>query len=175
MELRVKTIKESESPDFVVQELHKNISVELTRLIHPATMEKEAFQEKLVELAQQMFKEKYNEELYVLVCFSNVPIKCKGDEIIDYAEKLFALVEGIYLPNRKFNFDVSSKLERHINSFIGSISVSNKRDLENWQPFGAFRVNHVDVNWVKGIISSKEKGLIKYENRFDENWLGSKI
>lgn len=171
LNLRVKSITESETPDFIIEELNKVISVELTRLIHPATMQKEAFQEKLVELAQQLFKEKYGDELYVLVTFSNVPIKCKGDNIKKHAEDLFKVVEEIYLPNRKHEFHVSSKYNNHINSYIGHISVSNNRDLENWQPFGAYKVDYVDVDWVKGIIKEKEKRLTLYRENFKENWL----
>lgn len=169
--LKVKSITESETPDFIIEELNKNISVELTRLIHPATMQKEAFQEKLVEMAQQFFKEKYDDELYVLVTFGNVSIKCKGEEIKKHAEDIFKVVEDIYLPNRKYEFNVSSKYSHHINSYIGHITVANNRDLENWQPFGAYKVNYVDIGCVKGIIKEKEKGLEQYSKRFKENWL----
>lgn len=171
LNLKIKTIIEGETPDFVIQELTKNISVELTRLIHADTIQKEAFQEKLVAIAQSLFKEKYDEELYVLVTFSDIPIKCSTGEIKIYADELFKIVEEIYLPNRNHEFHVSSKFNRHINSYIDRITISNDRDLENWQPFGAFRVNYIDINWIKEVIRGKEKNLHKYSHNFKENWL----
>jgi len=171
LKLRVKSIIESESPDFIIEELSRNISVELTRLIHPDTIQKEAFQEKLVEIAHKIFKEKYDEELYVLVTFSDIPIKCKGVEIKKYAEEIFKIVEEIYLPNRKHEFHVSSGREKPINFYVDHISISNHMGLENWQPFGAYKVNYVDVDWVKDVIKEKEKNLVKYRHKFTENWL----
>lgn len=171
LKLRVKSIVESESPDFIIEELSKNISVELTRLIHPGTIQKEAFQEKLVEIAHSIFKEKYDEELYVLVTFSDIPIKCRGGEVRKYAEEIFKIVEEIYLPNHRNKFHVSSRHNQHINSYIDCISISNDRGLENWQPFGAYKVNYLDIDWVKGVIGEKEKNLYKYRDYFKENWL----
>jgi hypothetical protein len=171
LNLKVKAIIEGETPDFVIEELTKNISVELTRLIHADTIQKEAFQEKLVATAQSLFKEKYDEELYVLVTFSDIPIKCSTGEIKTYAEEFFKIVEEMYLPNRNHEFHVSSRCNQHINSYIDRISISNNRDLENWQPFGAFKVNYIDINWIKEVIRGKEKNLYKYRHNLKENWL----
>ncbi len=169
--LRVKGIDESETPDFIVRELNKNISVELTRLIHPALMEKEAFQDKLVEMAQTLFKEKYAVDLYVLISFTNVPIKSKGKEIEKYAKELFKIIEEIYLPNKNFEFDIDTGYHRDVNQYIGHISVSNKRQMENWQPFGAYKVDHIDIKWIQSVVTKKESRLIEYPQKFDENWL----
>jgi hypothetical protein len=171
LKLTVKSIIESESPDFIIEGLSKNISVELTRLIHPDTIQKEAFQQKLVEIAQSLFQEKYDEELYVLVTFSDIPIKCKGVEIKKYAEDLFKIVEEIYLPNRKHEFHVASERHKPINTYIDHISISNNKGFENWQPFGAYKVSYIDIDWVKGVIRDKEKNLNSYRHNFKENWL----
>ncbi|WP_142683032.1 hypothetical protein [Chitinophaga polysaccharea] len=172
LQLRVKSIESTETPDFIVRELTRDISIEVTRLIHPHLIQVEAFQENLVESAYRKFKEKYSAKLRVLVNFSNVPIKCKKSEIGMYVDQLHDLVEGIYLPNRKYSFNISSRGRcRPINHFIDSISVSNDLDFENWQPFGAYLVKDVDVDWIKRAIQEKEKNIKRYPTKFDENWL----
>lgn len=169
--LRVKSIDEGETPDFIVRELNKNISVELTQLIHPKLIEREAFREKLVDKAQMLFKEKYKDELYVLITFANLHNNFKGNEVDKLAKDIFELVESIYLPNKKYEFHISTKDFKMETKLIEWISVSNNRDLENWQSFGAFLVNEIDVNWVKKVIREKEKMIPKYKGQIDEKWL----
>lgn len=167
--LPVLDIEESETPDFIVHSLKKRkISVELTQLIHPSLIEKEVFREKIVDMAHELFKQKYNCELYVLVTFSSTPIKSKANEINQYAESLFKQIESIYLPNKNYEFHVSTKRVKN-NSHIEWLSVSNNRDLENWQSFGAFLVEEIDVDWVKKKIIEKEKMISRYTGNFDEN------
>lgn len=170
--LRVKTIDECETPDFIVRELTKDISIELTRLILPDLMQEERFQDKLVSLAWKKFKEKYPDKLQVLVNFSNQVIKCSANEIDKYVDQLIEVVEPVFLANRKFEFRVSSVGRgRHINRFIDSIAISNDLALDNWQPFGAFLVKPVDADWIKNIIKSKESKIANYPDKYDENWL----
>ncbi len=169
--LRVKKIVESETPDFIVKELKKDISVEITELIHPKLREKEIFREKLVDKAHKIFKEKYDAELYVLICFSNVPLKSKGKEFEKHANDLFKKIEDIYLPNKDLEFDVSTKRDRFSTSFIDTISVSNKRDFENWQSFGAFKVDSVDKVWIDKVILDKELMIKNYSIEVKEHWL----
>lgn len=170
--LRIKAIDESETPDFILRELNGDISIELTRLILPNLMKEERFQDKLVNLAWKKFKEKYEDKLQVLVNFSNNVIKCNGNEIDKYVNELLEIVEAIFLSNRKFEFRISSiGRVRPINHFIDSIAVSNDLYWDNWQPFGAYMVKPVDMDWVKGIIKEKELRIQKYQQRFDENWL----
>lgn len=169
--LRVKTIEESETPDFIIKELTKNISIELTQLIHPSLIEKEAFKEKLVDMAHKLFKEKYRDVLYVLVLFRNVPIRCKGNEVFKLAESLLKMIEDIYLPNKDYEFHISTKDFDTDCSIVEKLIVSNNKEFENWQSFGAFKVEYVDINWVKEKILEKEILLEKYSKVFDENWL----
>jgi hypothetical protein len=169
--LRVKSIVESETPDFIVKELKKDISIEVTELIHPKLREKEVFREKLIDRAHKIFKEKYDDELYVLISFSNVPIKSKGKEFEEHANDLFKKIEDIYLPNKDYKFDISTERDRYRTSFIDTISVSNNRNLENWQSFGAFKVNSVDKVWIDKIILDKESMIKNYSNTVNEHWL----
>jgi hypothetical protein len=170
--LRVKTIDDSETPDFIIRELTKDISIELTRLILPDLMQVERFQDKLVRLAWGKFKGKYRDKLQVLVNFSNRIIQCSANEIDKYVDHLLQIVETIYLNNKRFEFRISSVgREKPINSFIDSIAVSNDLYLDNWQPFGAFRVKPVNSDWVKKIITDKESKIELYPEKYDENWL----
>jgi hypothetical protein len=170
--LRVKTIDGGETPDFIVKELKKDISIEITRLILPDLMQEERFQEKLVNLSWKKFKEKYPDKLQVLVNFSNNVIKCTANEVGNYVNQLLEVVEPVFLANRKFEFRVSSiGRERPINTFVESIVISNDLDLDNWQPFGAFKVNPIDSKWVQEVINSKESKIAQYTEKCDENWL----
>lgn len=170
--LRIKSITATETPDFIIHELSKTISIELTRLIHPKLIKAEAFQEKLVESVHKRFKENYSANLRVLVNFSKVPIKCKEREVSKYVQELYELVENIYLPNHKYNFNISSKNNsKSLNHFIDFISVSNNSNFENWQPFGAFRVDEINFDWLTKVIIEKEKNIIKYKTLSNENWL----
>ncbi|MBN8876778.1 MAG: hypothetical protein J0I32_04475 [Sphingobacteriales bacterium] len=171
-ELRVKTIDEGETPDFVVRELNKDISIELTRLILPDLMKEEQFQEKIVSRAFEQFKSKYPDKLQVLVNFSNGVIKCAANEIHLYVDQLLGVVESVFLANRGFEFRISSiGRDRPINHFIDSITISNDLGFTNWQPFGAYMVKRIDGNWLKDIIRSKETRLPHYTRKVDENWL----
>lgn len=170
--LRIKTIDESETPDFIIRELNMDISVELTRLILPDLMEEEKFQDKLVSLTWKNFKQKYPNKLQVLVNFSNNVIKCTANEIDKYVDQLFEIVENIFTANKRFEFRVSSVgRDRPINKFIDSIVVSNDLDLDNWQPFGAYMVNPINKDWLMTIVLSKEKRISSYPVTFDQNWL----
>ena len=168
--LRVKSIEDSETPDFIIDEMTRIISIELTRLIHPKLIQIEAFHEKIVEAARLIFRERHNTNLRVLVNFCNTPIKCKASEFDSYVEQLCSLVETAYVNNKDFDFRLSSR-RRPVNHFIDSISISNDLYFENWQPFGAYRVDDVDTNWLKQRIKSKEDCISKYQRAFDEKWL----
>lgn len=170
--LRIKSIEEGETPDFIIRELTKDISIELTRLVLPDLMKVEKFQEKIVELAWKKFKETHKEKLQVLVNFSNRIIKCAGDEINIYVNELVQIVEEIYLNNKRFRFHLSSVGRTHpINHFIDSISVFNDLDFDNWQPFGAFRVAKLDTRFIENVIRVKEDKIKLYTTKTTENWL----
>lgn len=164
-------IEESETPDFIIHEKNKTISVEVTRLIHPALAEREAFREKIVSKVHELFKAKYNSELYVLIAFSKAQINCKNTEVERFAQNILSIIEKIYLANRKYRFDICADDLEDINEHIESISVSNNRMLENWQSFGAFKVNAIDNNWLRKIIADKEALIENYDRNTDENWL----
>lgn len=169
--LRVKRIEPFETPDFFIHDIKKIIGVEITNLIHPDLIEKEAFKEKIIQAAYTLFKEKYNDNLEVLINFSDVPVIAKAGEFKKYAEDLMKLIEGIFLPNRKYEFRISSKEINDINEDIERISISNINGYDHWQSFGAFRVNHIDIEWIRKIIIQKENLIDKYKIKADENWL----
>ncbi len=169
LSLRIKKIEESETPDFIIHELNKTFSIELTRLIHPHLIEIESLQEKIVNLALEKFKNKYTAKLTVYVNFLKVPLDGKGDGISSYVNDLYQIVEQIYLPNESYAFKVTSLgRKRPVNWFIDSITVTNEENFENWQPFGAFKVNQIDPNWIKDVIEQKEKNLFKYRDQYKE-------
>lgn len=170
--LRIKSIDESETPDFIIHEINNTISIELTRLMVPALVQKEKFQEKLVRLAWAKFRQKYPDKLQVLINFSNAVIKCSASEIDAYADEIARLIESIFLPNRGFEFRVSSiGRDKPSLSYIHSLAVANDLNLDDWHPFGAFRVSNIDIQWLKTIIQEKENRLSFYKTSFDQNWL----
>jgi len=170
--LRIKKIIEHETPDFIIEEITKTFSVELTRLIHPQLMQKEAFQEKIVNIAHQRFREKYSADLYVLVNFGNIPHDANANAVNDLANELFEVVEKIWLANHSYEFRLTNMGKaRKRGGLLDSISVSNNLEFDNWQPFGAFRVDQVNSDWIRQVILQKEKNLNSYGHLYDENWL----
>jgi hypothetical protein len=170
--LRIKTIEETETPDFIIRELNMDVSIELTRLILPDLMKEEKFQDKLVSMVWKKFKQKHPDKLQVLVNFSNNVIRCAANEIDNYVDQLLGIVESIFIPNKRFEFRVSSVgRARPINNFIDSIVVSNDLYYDNWQPFGAYMVRPINKDWLKNIIIEKEKKIKTYKATFDQNWL----
>lgn len=169
--LIVKNIEASETPDFVVHEINKSISVEITTLIHQDLIEKERFKEKLIQEARSIFKKKYNDEIEVLISFSDMPIITKTKGFQSYAQDLMSLIEKMFLPNRNYQFRISSRDMVDINEYIETITISNINQYDQWQSFGAFKVGYINVEWIKQVISEKEKLIVKYDKRSDENWL----
>lgn len=169
--LRVKSIEASETPDFFIHDANKLIGVEIRNLIHPDLIEKERFKDKLIQAARLLFKEKYKDEIEVLISFSDVPIVTKRKSFQNHAEDLMSLVEKMFLPNRNYEFRISSSDMDDVNEHIERISVLNVNRFDHWQSFGAFRVNYVDVNWIKEIIAQKESLIDKYKRQSDEKWL----
>jgi len=165
-------VEESETPDFIVESLDKKISIELTRFITPELKQGEEFRTKIVEMAEQMFLEKYDCNLRVFVTFSEAPIKCKTNEIRRYAYEIVGVVEHVYQANKEFEFKVSSRHSRRpFNWFIDTISINNNMPFSNWQTMGAYKVDRVDFNQIVSIIERKQKNIIRYKQPFDENWL----
>lgn len=170
--LRIVNIEHSETPDFILHELNKTISVELTELRHQKLKQQESFQIKIVEAAWSKFREKYNANIQVLVNFSHVPIKANANEVKLYIKELHDLVERIWLNNRDYEFRLTNMgRSRKRNHWIDSISVNNVLDIEYWQPFGAFKVDRIDPSWIKKVIEGKEAMLDKYQKTFTERWL----
>jgi hypothetical protein len=170
--LRIRNIEHSETPDFILHELQKTISIELTELRHQKLKQQESFQKKIVEAAWHKFREKYNANIQVLINFSHVPIKANASEVQQYVNELHNLVERIWLNNRDYEFRLTNMgRSRKRNHWIDSISVNNVLDIEYWQPFGAFRVDRVDPLWIKKVIEGKEAKPDKYQKTFDERWL----
>lgn len=170
LKLPVKSIKDSETPDFKVETFTNKLSIELTSLINPSLKEKENFRNKILIGAEKLFNEKYRENLYVLVTFSSSQINCKRKEITKYSEEVFAFVEKLYVPLRGFEFDISSD-NVELPFYIEKITIHNIFDFSNWQTFGAFLVPHFDKEILRRAIEVKEKNIIKYGEKFDENWL----
>lgn len=58
-----------------------------------------------------------------------------------------------------------------IHRMFRSVTVSNENGYENWQPFGSFKVPHIDTSWFTEIIRKKESKIPSYQESFDEKWL----
>lgn len=172
LKLRVYSIKNSETPDFIVNIDKRHISIEHTRLINPNLKEVERYREKIIKSAQKKFNEKYSVDLYVLITFKNV--KLEGGRIAEknYTEEVFNLIEKIYLNNKEFEFSIHSKNNKYsATKHIESFSVYNTRKMNHWQHFGAWKVDWIEKDWLKSIISKKETNIKNYPEKFEENWL----
>ncbi len=171
LKLKVFSIVDNETPDFIIKTIEKDISIELTQLINPKLKAQETLNNQIVEGAKELFTSKYKEKLGVLVTFASEGITCRKTEIPEYSEKLFRIVENIYINNRNFKFEVSSRKSFEPNNFIKHIYVDNKFNNPYWQTIGAYLVDYLDFNILEKIIKSKEKNLIKYGDSYKENWL----
>lgn len=165
-------IEDSETPDFIVNIDKKLISIEHTRLINPELKEIEQYRERIIQNAREKFRNKYNTELYVLMTFNNIQLKSGKIAEEKYTDEVFRLIEKIYLCNKKFDFRIESPGHKtRVSELIESFSVDNTRRFENWQHFGAYLVEGVDLEWLQRIIAKKEKNIKKYTRDFHENWL----
>ena len=162
----------NETPDFIVKSTKKQLSVEVTQLIYPKIKMQEAFQNNIVKDAEQLFLEKYDVMLQVYVTFRSYGLNASKTHSIKYSQQIFEIVERIYISNQEFEFNVSSRNKRRpFNSFIDSITIKNDFNFSGWQPFGAYKVDKIDEEWLMKKIASKGEKIKKYEKTFDENWL----
>lgn len=171
LKLKVFSIVDNETPDFIIKTVEKDISIELTQLINPKLKAQETLNNQIVEGAKELFTSKYKEKLGVWVTFASEGVTCSKIEIPEYSEKLFRIVENIYINNRDFKFEVSSKHSFKSNEFVKHIFVDNKFNNPYWQVVGAYIVDYLDFNLLENIIKSKEKNLEKYGSSYKENWL----
>lgn len=172
LKLRVYGIDNSETPDFEVNINKRLISVEHTRLINPSLQQVEQYRDKIINLAKKRFEEKYSDKLYVLITFNNIVLE--GGRIAEqrYIDEVYNLIEEIYLNNKHYEFKIHSKrIKERVSNVIESFSVDNIQSFSHWQHFGAYRVDWIDMDWLKGIIKKKELNISKYSKRYDENWL----
>lgn len=171
--LRVYNILDSETPDFILKMINKEISIEHTRLIKPKLQQTEKYKERIVENAQKIFEEKYPfEKLYVMITFNNIPLKGGQRAQENYTNEILTLIEQIYLNNKSFDFSLSSKMSiESLTHTIESINIDNIQKFSCWQSFDSFIVEQIDVEWLKQVIQKKGDNIGKYKSSFDENWL----
>lgn len=171
LNLRVTSIIDSETPDFIVETLDNKISIELTRLTNPDLKKVEEFRNKIIKKAEILFREKYNADLRCLITFQNVELKGGTQQIEKYSYDIFSLIENIYSVNKDFDFDITLKEGKHLNNFISRLHINNKLGFNNWQHFGAYKVDRISLDWLKNKILLKEESIKKYKKQSDENWL----
>lgn len=172
MKFLVYGIEDCETPDFIVNIEKKLISIEHTRLINPHLQKVEQYEERIIENAKKKFESKYSEKLYVLFTFNNIILKSGKTAEQKYTDEIFKLIEDIYLCNKNYRFNIDSRINiRKVSELIKSFSVSNTRNFSNWQHFGCYLVDYIDIDWLKRIISKKEKNIERYPKDFYQNWL----
>lgn len=172
LKLLVYGIEDSETPDFIVNIDKKLISIEHTRLINPHLKKVEQYREQIIKNAHKRFEEKYSAKLYLLITFNNIALKSGKVAREKYTDEVFNLIENIYLCNKSYEFRIDSrKRKARISELIKSFSVDNTRNFSHWQHFGAYLVDWIDIEWLKGIITKKENNIERYPKEFYENWL----
>ena len=165
-------IEDSETPDFIVNIENNLISIEHTRLINPELKKVEQYRERIIQNARKRFRKKYKAELYVLFTFNNIRLKSGKSAEQKYTDEIFYLIENIYLCNKKFDFRVESRdRTSRVSELIRSFSVDSTRNFENWQHFGAYLVDYIDMDWLQKVITKKENNIQRYPKIFYENWL----
>lgn len=167
LKLKVVSIIDNETPDFIITSKYKRISVELTELTNPEVKKVESYRNKIIKVAEQMFIEKYKTDLYVLITFENV-ILSPGKAEERYAKELFEIIEKEYLTSNAQEFSI---VKNRMNTFIRRLRIANNRELNNWQRFGAYHIDWIKPEWMTKRIIRKQENISKYAEKFDENWL----
>lgn len=172
LKLLVYGIEDSETPDFIVKIDKKLISIEHTRLINPLLQKVEQYRNRIIENARIRFEEKYSAKLYLLITFNNVILESGKIAEKKYSDEVFILIENVYLCNKDYEFSIHSKKQKlKVSELIESFSVDNTYNFSNWQHFGAYLVEWIDMKWLKQVIENKENNIERYQKEFDENWL----
>lgn len=172
LKLRVYKIENGETPDFEVNINNQLISIEHSRLINPKLQKIEKYRDKIIKLAQSRFEVKYPEKLYTLITFRNIVLEGGIEAEKKYVNEVFDLIEEIYLKNKNYNFKIHSKRNREkVTNIIESFSVDNIQNFSHWQHFGAYLVEWIDMEWLKKVIDKKDKNILKYSKKYEENWL----
>ncbi|KAA1244554.1 hypothetical protein [Aquimarina sp. RZ0] len=172
LKLLVYGIEDSETPDFIVNLGEKIVSIEHTRLINPDLKKVEQHKDKIIKNAQKRFENKYSEELYVLLTFNNIILESGKSAEEKYTDEVFKLIEEIYLFNKEYKFRINSRRQKSkVSKLINYFSIDNTWNFANWQHFGAYRVEKMNMGWFGEVISNKEKNIKRYPKGFDENWL----
>jgi len=176
LRMKLYGIEPMDPPDFKLKryqrEQSKSIGVELTRVINPSLKMHEAAQDTVVEIARTLFRKEYNLQLEVFVEFSTSEFALDPKSIKKLATKLYELVDSVVKNNTGWRFRVESEEINNIQEFH-RITIINDTDqnFENWQPFGAFVVPVIDLEWIGNIIKRKEVKIKTYPEAFDEKWL----
>lgn len=165
-------IIETESPDFILYNDRKKISIEITSIVNPELKKGESLRQKIVDKAQEKDIDKYISGLHVHITFTECPIVCKGAELNKLVDQLREKVETLY---HKFNIkEVQGYLsfeEKYDDSIITTISLSPNQRESSWYTFDSFTFPSVDPLWLVQRVSEKEKILKNYSSKFNENWL----
>ena len=161
----------NDPPDIELVTSDKIISIELTDILKSKQKQIERFEEEIFQLAWNMFKTKYSAELYVLVWFSNTPMRTnKRVKKIHYAEAIFEKVEALYLANKDVIFDIDT--DESVNQYIDIISVGNILGHDHWQRFGGYIVSHANSDWIQTeYIAKKAAQIDNYPKVYDSKWL----
>lgn len=164
--LKLISITECETPDFILETTNKKISIELTNLMNPVIKEKEEFKNVIIKNAEKLFKDRNNIEMYVVINFKDIEIKGTQKDIKQYSQKIFEIVENVYLANLDFEFDVTVKNIESSKEFINRIYITNKVSSYKWQSIGAHRVEWVSIDWIFKKILYKQRNINRYKYPF---------
>ncbi len=165
----------SDPPDFEMKSIEgERISIEITNVMNQNLKGIEEAQKKVVLNAKEMFKKvRMRELLKVYVDFRQLhqDVKLSPDFIEKNAKDLYDLVIDIVERNENCTYRIRINEWPYFHDFFRDVTVSNELGYESWQPFGAFKVPHIDENWFSERILKKEKKLDNYKNKYDQNWL----
>lgn len=170
LKLCVYGIKNWETPDFEANINSRLVSIEHSRLINPELQEVEQYRNKIINLAQNRFEEKYSDKLYVLITFNSIVLDGGKAAEQNYVDEVYSLVEEIYLNNKSYEFRIHSKRPR-VSKIIDIISINNVQNFSHWQHFGTYEVDWIDMRRLKKVIEKKEQNIKKYSKKYGENWL----
>jgi hypothetical protein len=172
LELIVTSVKDSETPDFIIEILdNSKISIEHTRFINAKNKQIEVFRKWIIDEAKALFEKEFNVALDVYIHFSRYPMNVSDYPKKFYINLLYNLIKDVYLSNHTRDFYISTNRLKKENKYIDSISVSNNATQNRWQSIGGFLVDYADLNEVQCLIDHKSSLISNYHQDVDEKWL----
>lgn len=161
-----------ESPDFILFNNKKRISVELTALINEEIKASESLKNKIVEQAKGKFEHFYPKGLHVDIGFTEGKLECRSNQINEYVNQIGELVAHVFDKNNVASITNYARFEELFEQkLITSITLFPNQKNSYWSTGHSYAFPHIQTDKIISIVKIKEKILSGYANSFNQNWL----